>query len=224
MSHPRVHASCASYPLTRSLPRTSPHCRTFPAQDTRSKQGHAFANRFSRNWRLLEKDKQRLRGHPNDQQEGRRSHCERYKRPEMMIVRLPTQWAFFFHACGGRFLWHRLTETNRVRRCIKPKRLSPRHWTNSLGYLRRDYPRRNQPTDCGRLILSPTAKATSSAQSTYRRQRRLICCGVAGNSARLLKMSSCGVSAMVRMALHLEDVLGMEILSSVDLRIRLRIA
>jgi hypothetical protein len=49
----------------------------------------------------LEKDKKRLCGHPNDEQEGRRSHCEHYERPEMMIVRLPAQWAFFFHGLAG---------------------------------------------------------------------------------------------------------------------------
>ena len=38
-----------------------------------------------------------LRSHPYDQQECRKSHCEHYERPEMMIVRLPAQWAFFFH-------------------------------------------------------------------------------------------------------------------------------
>ena len=60
-------------------------------------RGHAFANRFSRDRRLLKKDKKRLRGNPDDQQESHSSHCEHYERPEMMIVRLPAQWAFFFH-------------------------------------------------------------------------------------------------------------------------------
>ena len=31
-------------------------------------QGHAFANRLSRNWSLLEEEKERLRGYPDDQQ------------------------------------------------------------------------------------------------------------------------------------------------------------
>jgi hypothetical protein len=76
----------------------APQSRTFPAQDTRCKQGHAFANRPSRDWRLLKEDKKRLCGDPNDQQEGRSSHCKHHERPEMMIVRLTAQWAFFFHA------------------------------------------------------------------------------------------------------------------------------
>jgi hypothetical protein len=46
----------------------------------------------------LKEEKKRLRGHPDDQQESRSSHCEHYyERPEMMIVRLPAQWVFFFH-------------------------------------------------------------------------------------------------------------------------------
>jgi hypothetical protein len=60
-------------------------------------QGHAFASRFSRDWRLLKKDKKRLCGRPNDEQEGRRSHCKHYERPEMMIVRLPTQGSSLLH-------------------------------------------------------------------------------------------------------------------------------
>jgi len=46
----------------------------------------------------LKEDKKRLCGHPNDEQEGRRNHCEHYERPEMMIVRLAAHRAFFFHA------------------------------------------------------------------------------------------------------------------------------
>ena len=61
-------------------------------------QGLVFANRFSRDWSLLKKEKERLCGHPDDQQESRSSHCEHYERPKLMIVRLPTQRAFFFHS------------------------------------------------------------------------------------------------------------------------------
>jgi hypothetical protein len=75
----------------------APQSRTFPAQDTRCKQGHAFANRFSRDRRFLEKDKQCLCGHPDDQQESGRSHSKHYKRPEMMIFALPAQRAFLVH-------------------------------------------------------------------------------------------------------------------------------
>jgi hypothetical protein len=31
-------------------------------------------------------DKQRFCGHPDDQQESRRTHCEHYERPEMMFL------------------------------------------------------------------------------------------------------------------------------------------
>jgi hypothetical protein len=34
------------------------------------------AHRFSRDWGLLKRDKQRLCGHPDDQQESHSSHCE----------------------------------------------------------------------------------------------------------------------------------------------------
>ena len=50
---PGLGPRCASYPLARSLPKREPHHRTFPARDTHSKQGHAFANRLSRDRRLL---------------------------------------------------------------------------------------------------------------------------------------------------------------------------
>ena len=68
-------------------------------------RGHAFANRFSRRWRLLKKDKKRPRGHPDDQQEGRRSDGKHYERPEMMIIRLPAQRAPF---CAWRNRAHSL--------------------------------------------------------------------------------------------------------------------
>jgi 3-hydroxyacyl-CoA dehydrogenase len=45
-------------------------------RDSRAKQGAAFANRFSWDRRLLEEDKKSFRGHPHDQHESRRSHCE----------------------------------------------------------------------------------------------------------------------------------------------------
>jgi hypothetical protein len=46
----------------------------------------------------LKEDKKRLRGYPDNEQENRSSHWKHCERPEMMIVRLPAQWAFFFHA------------------------------------------------------------------------------------------------------------------------------
>jgi hypothetical protein len=45
---------------------------------------------------LLKKEKERLRGHPDDQQKGAGRHSQHDERPEMMIVRLPAQWAFFY--------------------------------------------------------------------------------------------------------------------------------
>jgi hypothetical protein len=48
----------------------------------------------------LKKDKQRFGGHPDDQQECRRSHCEHYERPEMMVYGLSLQWTLFFHIEG----------------------------------------------------------------------------------------------------------------------------
>jgi hypothetical protein len=57
----------------------------------------------------LEKDKQRLCGHPNDQQESRRSHCEHYERPEMMFVSLSAQGAYFFRYFALGALAHSFT-------------------------------------------------------------------------------------------------------------------
>ena len=37
---------------------------------------------------------------PDDQQECRRSHCEHYERPEMMVYGLSLQWTLFFHIEG----------------------------------------------------------------------------------------------------------------------------
>jgi hypothetical protein len=85
----------------------APQRRTFPARYIRCKQGRAFANRFSRNRRLLEEEKERLRGHPDDQQEGRRSYCDYYERPEMMILGLTAQWAPF---CAWRNRAHSLAK------------------------------------------------------------------------------------------------------------------
>jgi len=42
--------------------------------------------------------KKRLCRHPDDEQESRRSHCEHYERPEMMIVSMSAQGAFLVHA------------------------------------------------------------------------------------------------------------------------------
>jgi hypothetical protein len=108
---------CASYPLAQSLPEPSPRSRTFLARYIRCKQGRAFANRFSREWRLLKKDKKRLFGHPNDQQESRRHESQHYERPEMTTLRLPAQWAFFFHglAAGSRSGAYTIPELGRTK-------------------------------------------------------------------------------------------------------------
>jgi hypothetical protein len=63
-------------------------------------QGHVFANRFSRERSLLEEEKQRLRGHPDDQQESDRHDSQHFERSEMMIVWLAAQRASLFHARG----------------------------------------------------------------------------------------------------------------------------
>jgi hypothetical protein len=86
---------CGSCPREQSRQGPAPQRRTFPAQDTHSKQGHAFANRFSRNWRLLEEEKERLRGYPSDQEEGAGCDCEHQKRAEVVILGLPSQRAPF---------------------------------------------------------------------------------------------------------------------------------
>ena len=86
------------FPFLEFTPGPAPQHRTFPIRDSHSTQGHAFANRFSRNRRLLEEEKERLRGHPDDQQESDRHDSQHYERPEMMIIRLAAHRAFFFHA------------------------------------------------------------------------------------------------------------------------------
>src|SRR6476620_120156 len=48
-------------------------------------------------------DKQHLGCYPGDQQKAAGRYSQHDKRPEMMILRLPAQWAFFFHG-GGRLL------------------------------------------------------------------------------------------------------------------------
>jgi hypothetical protein len=45
----------------------------------------------------LEEEKERLCGCPGYQQEGTGCYRQHDERPEMIIVRLPAQWAFFFH-------------------------------------------------------------------------------------------------------------------------------
>jgi hypothetical protein len=50
----------------------------------------------------LKEEKESLGGHLGDQQEGTSSDSEHYERPEMMILRLPPQWAFFFHWLSAR--------------------------------------------------------------------------------------------------------------------------
>jgi hypothetical protein len=98
MQRARLGPPCGSYALAQSLQGPAPQSRTFPTQHTRCKQGRAFANRFSRDRRLLKKDKQRLGGHPDDPQESDRHDSQHYERPEMMIIRLAAHRAFFFHA------------------------------------------------------------------------------------------------------------------------------
>jgi hypothetical protein len=46
----------------------------------------------------LEEEKERLRGHPDDQKESDRHDSQHYERPEMMIIRLAAHRAFFFNA------------------------------------------------------------------------------------------------------------------------------
>jgi hypothetical protein len=43
--------------------------RTFPTRDSRSKQGHAFANRFSKDWRLLDEEQHTFRGDHGEKRE-----------------------------------------------------------------------------------------------------------------------------------------------------------
>jgi hypothetical protein len=75
----------------QSLQGPAPQSRTFPTQYIRRTQGHAFASRFSRDWSLLEEEKERLRGYPGYQQEGAGRDSEHQERAEMVIVRLPAQ-------------------------------------------------------------------------------------------------------------------------------------
>jgi hypothetical protein len=60
-------------------------------------QGHAFANWSSRHWRLLKEEEEHLCGYPSDQQKAAGRYSQHDERPEMMILRLSAQWAFFFH-------------------------------------------------------------------------------------------------------------------------------
>ena len=60
-------------------------------------QGHVFANRFSRDWSLLEEEKERLGCYPCDQQEGAGRDSEHQERAETVVVRLSAQGASFFH-------------------------------------------------------------------------------------------------------------------------------
>jgi hypothetical protein len=68
------------------------------SSDTHWKQGHASANQFSRDWRFLEKDKQRFGGYPDHQQESDRHDRQHFERPEMIFIRLAAHRAFFFNA------------------------------------------------------------------------------------------------------------------------------
>jgi hypothetical protein len=56
---------------------------------------------------LLKKDEKRLRGYLGDYQEGAGRHSQHDERPEMMILRLPAQWTFFFYGCAGSFYDYR---------------------------------------------------------------------------------------------------------------------
>jgi hypothetical protein len=93
--------SSAMVQAFKSIARQKKCFLASPAPCIRCTQEHAFANRFSRDWRLLKKDKKSLRGYPNDQQEAASRYSQHDERPEMMILRLPAQWAFFFHGLAA---------------------------------------------------------------------------------------------------------------------------
>ena len=73
------------------MPDASAASSSRPGQASRSKQGRAFANRFSRDWSLLKEEKERRCDYPGRDR-------EHYERAEMMIVRLSAPWTFVFHA------------------------------------------------------------------------------------------------------------------------------
>ena len=80
---------CGSYPLARLF---QDHCRIVEHPQLEiagSKQGHVFANRFSRDGTLLEKEQECLRCYPGDQQKAAGRDSQHDERPEMMIIRLP---------------------------------------------------------------------------------------------------------------------------------------
>jgi hypothetical protein len=56
-----------------------------------------FAAAISRDRSFLEEEKDRLCRHPGDQQKAAGRYSQHDERSEMMIIRLPAQWAFFFH-------------------------------------------------------------------------------------------------------------------------------
>ena len=64
-------------------------------------QGHVSANRISRDRSFLKKENQRFRAYPGDQQKATGRDSQHNERREMMILRLPAQWAFFFHWLAG---------------------------------------------------------------------------------------------------------------------------
>ncbi len=91
---------CGSCPLARSLRGPAPQRRTFPTRDSHLRQGHAFANRLSRDRSLLKKGEKRLRGHPGDQQEGAGRDRQHQERAEIVIIRRTAQLKPVFHRLG----------------------------------------------------------------------------------------------------------------------------
>jgi hypothetical protein len=57
----------------------------------------------------LEEEEERLRGHPEDPQESDRHDSQHYERPEMMILSLSVQGAFFFRYFALGALAHSFT-------------------------------------------------------------------------------------------------------------------
>ena len=79
--------------------------------------GHVLANWFSRDWSFLKKEEKRLRGYPDDQQEPAGRYSQHDERPEMMILRLSSQWAFFFHT---KIVFQLVGESQTIG-CLRPR-------------------------------------------------------------------------------------------------------
>jgi hypothetical protein len=85
----------ACRPRARSLRGPAPHRRAFQSQDSRWKQGHAFANRVSRNWRLLEEKQESFGCHLCNQQERAAMIPSINSDPKIVIIMLASQRASF---------------------------------------------------------------------------------------------------------------------------------